>query len=238
MMRNVLCLLVALATISAGAASDRWALFAERPCCGSDFSDSAVLRFAHTLDKEFQAGYVSVLIIPTGSEQNFLVGSTTEEQPAFCLYIASRRKSKQSHAYFFRTPLGASIHSWDPLTSTYRIRLLRGRDVYSQSLLGSRLAWIGPHYSAQFSLRIVAEDSLSNEKAKALTKRWMKELGMSTAVATVRGDPYFWPDGCYPYSLPLQWRDKEIPSLSQIQEVSTRCHIDARRGTESCHPYR
>ena len=205
-----------------------------KTCCADDFSYSSVLRFARSLSSVTEGTFASIRIIPSNAERVFSIGTTTEEHIQFCFDQATRLRSASSHAYLFKTPLGVGLHFWDVRGGNYHKTILSGRDAFNEIFDGSRIAWIENSRLGPPRVRLVLNESLTLARAMDLTKLLMTELHVGALFLYLRRDPYYWPNGCSPYSLPLQWRNTITPGIDAISRDAVDCRINPPGGKEEC----
>jgi hypothetical protein len=73
-------------------------------------------------------------------------------------------RTAESHAYYLRTPLGASLHYWNARTRTYEKQVLTGRDIYDMQFGLGRLAWIANYKDRLPELWLVSDRPLNQEE--------------------------------------------------------------------------
>ena len=189
-----------------------------------------------TLVSRQRAEFRVVQLVPSDVPDLFFVASTTEETRQDCLYISLRLRSRISHAYLIRTPIGAAVHHWNHLKKEYRTAILFGRDVFSEPIRGGTIAWIEKRGDTVY-VRVQQDPLASLEEAHKLADAITKELNLAPAVLSIRSDAYYRPGGyCSPYSLPIQWRRTPPLSADELSSAGFYCTVPDNSGEPSCIP--
>jgi hypothetical protein len=229
--KQMLCL---LGSLSLSLTASDVVIVDSKTCCGGEFSYSSVLKMARSLSSEVEVKFASIRIIPSDAERVFSIGTTTEENLHFCFDQAARLRSSSSHAYLFKTPLGVSLHFWDARLGKYLKSVISGRDVFDEVFEGSRIAWIESSRFGPPKVRLVLDELITLKRAMDLTKLLMTDLRVGALFVYLRSDSYYWPNGCSPYSLPLQWRNPIPPGVDAISHDTVDCRIDPSVGKAEC----
>jgi hypothetical protein len=208
-------------------------------CCNEAFTLADVVAFAKEAERKKGGGPFISIVVSRGRRNAFSIAGSSEESPAECLAHAVALRRGLSHAFLFRTFAGYSVHHWDHVKAEYRRVVLFGRDLYDLEFdQGARLALVTPVWDgvAAFrpNLKIVARSILDPDSALKATKDVMIGLHITSATALVRGDGYFWPGSCYPYSLPIQWRDESIDDALSLRPESMFCRVELDGTQNEC----
>jgi hypothetical protein len=206
-----------------------------KSCCGESFALIDVEAFARKTAAELGKGFHSVMIVPTGTEHAFTIATTSEESVRFCVGIASQFRRKNSHAFLVKTPSGIGFHHWDARREVYQKTVIAGADLLTHRFEAGRLAWIGNTAHGWPRLFLVAHRVLKKEEGAFFLKQVMTMLNLRDAKAWIRTDPYYWPDSCSPYSLPLQWESSEPVSFEHITPRTMFCTTDSHSGKIACY---
>jgi hypothetical protein len=207
-------------------------------CCES-FEFAEVSQFAQRTAETMSGRYSSILILPPQSKFARGMPGGSDETIQSLFEKAIQFRTAESHAYYLRTPLGASLHYWNARTRTYEKQVLTGRDIYDMQFGLGRLAWIANYKDRLPELWLVSDRPLNQEEAESLAREVMTALGTDAAMAYIRTDPFAWSkeDG-WPFSLPLQWRRPIPESASGLARSTTFCDLSLSGAKALCRAER
>ena len=215
----ILCLLFLQGTPNA-------ALHSEQTRCCRSFAD--VLVRARSIISSRTEQLIVVEFLPPD-----LLGrpGASHETIGRCIE-AFKMEIKSNHAFLISTPAGAAVYYWDKAIGQSQEKILRGADPLTSLGNGLRLVNVTRNGSsgipgrsvATYNLLVLAPKEFLLESAAISTLQLLKQLKLSTAAVYFRSDPWFWPTGCVPPSLPVMW-SFPIPDPLSIEKQTIKCEV-------------
>lgn len=184
---------------------------AQMKCC-QDFSFKGVVARSKVV---LRSRKEPLLVVRFSTNDYRGSAGVVHESPLSCIQFYLSMTKCCSHAFLFRTAIGSAVYYWDHHSMNHRTLVLDGSDPLGKDSDGNRIAMIKynrVHSSMSdntVNIWVVAEDMLTMELAKAKALRITQALSLKNSVIYIRNDPWYWPAGCYPYSLPIHWESKQ-----------------------------
>lgn len=184
-------------------------------CCGRAFRPADVRSKAAEVLRRPEP-IVQVLLRPTSAST---IISISEQSPEECAIQGRELHQKESYAFVIRTPSGAALYHWSPISGRPYTHVFWGSDPLSEqdgielvgfdtrfyfplNLLTQQTRSSPPEVRLLLSMR---KGELNASSALAALERVMARLNLRKAYAFVRSDTMFWPGDCRLFLRPSQW---------------------------------